>query len=99
MIHLVMTLSKWLNLWVAFLQGSVICQTSPVRTAQAKDSTLGPLTKHQRVGAGPALGWDELNYLDRNPWQFPMVPAHCGQKTQENERTEKKSEKRMKPLL
>jgi hypothetical protein len=80
-------------------QDMLICQTSPVCAAQAKDSTLGPLTKRRRVGAGPALGREPEYCLDRKPRRFPMVPARCGRKTRENERNEKKSEKRMKPLL
>src|ERR1700679_3699123 len=71
----------------------MICQTSPVRAAQAKDSTLGPLTKRRRVGAGPALGRDCLNCLNRKPRQFPMVPARCGRKARENERRSRKSGK------
>src|ERR1700722_14723307 len=72
---------------------AVICQTSPVRAAQAKDSTLGPLTKRRRVGAGPTRGRDSEYCLNRKPRQFPMVPARCGRKTRENERRSRKSGK------
>jgi hypothetical protein len=64
-----------------------------VRAAQAKDSTLGPLTKRRRVGAGPALGQDELNCLNLKPRWFLMVPARCGRKTRETERRSQKSRK------
>ena len=32
----------------------------PCARSTGKGSTLGPLTKRRRVGAGPALGQDEL---------------------------------------
>ena len=32
----------------------------PCARSTGKGSTLGPLTKCRRVGAGPALGWDKL---------------------------------------
>src|ERR1700679_912449 len=72
---------------------TLICQTSPVHAAQAKDSTLGTLTKRRRVGAGLALGRDCLNCLDRKPRRFPMVSARCARKTRENEKRSRKSGK------
>ena len=56
----------------------------PCARSTGKGSTLGPLTKHRRVGTGPTLGQDCLNCLNRKPRQFPMVLAHCGQKMREN---------------
>jgi hypothetical protein len=45
------------SLGEALMRHTLICQTSPVHAAQAKEcATLGPLTKRRRVGAGPALG-------------------------------------------
>jgi hypothetical protein len=43
-----------------FYHELLICQTSPVCAAQAKECTLGPLSKCRRVGVGPVLGQEEL---------------------------------------
>ena len=56
----------------------------PCARSTSKGSTLGPLTKCQRAGTGPTLGWDCLNCLNRKPQWFPMVLAHCGRKMREN---------------
>jgi hypothetical protein len=43
-----------------FYHKLLICQTSPVCAAQAKECILGPLSKCRRVGAGPVPGREEL---------------------------------------
>jgi hypothetical protein len=63
-----------------------------VRAAQAKDSTLGPLTKRQRVGAGPVLGRDAEYCLKS---ETLAVSDGAGPLWPESARKqEKKSEKR-----